>query len=151
MAERRGPKGKYEEWITPDGLIRIRGWARDGFTDSEICQKIGIAPQTFCEWKNRFPEIGEATKNGRKPVIEEIEDALYKRAMGYDAEEKIEEITVDPDGTQRKHIRKTTRHIPADVGAMCFALKNLKRWKWKDRPVDTEEQAVTPVQVIIDV
>ena len=23
-------KGKYQEWLTPEGLLKIEGWARDG-------------------------------------------------------------------------------------------------------------------------
>lgn len=148
---RRGAKGKYEEWITPDGLLQIRGWARDGYTDKQIASNIGIAEHTFCDWKNRFPEIMSALKDGRRPVIEELEDALYKGATGYDVEEKIEEITVAPDGTQQKHIRKTTRHIPIMPSLLIFALKNLKRGKFRDNPVDVEGQVVEPVKVIIDV
>lgn len=26
-------KGKYEHWLTPEGLLKIEGWARDGLTD----------------------------------------------------------------------------------------------------------------------
>ncbi len=25
-------KGKYQEWRTPEGLLKIEGWARDGLT-----------------------------------------------------------------------------------------------------------------------
>lgn len=148
---RQGAKGKYEDWIEPDGLLQIRGWARDGYTDRQIASNIGVAENTFCGWKNRFPEIIEAIKKGRRPVVEELEDALYKGAMGYDVEEKIEEITVAPDGTQQKHIRKTTRHIPINSALLIFAMKNLKSKKFKDKPLDADGQAVEPVKVIIDV
>ncbi len=148
---RQGAKGKYEDWITPDGLLQIRGWARDGYTDKQIAANIGIGETTFCAWKNRYPEIVETLKNGRRPVVEELEDALYKGAMGYDVEEKIEEITVAPDGTQQKHIRKTTRHIPINAALLIFALKNLKSKKFKDKPLDADGQTAEPVKVIIDV
>ncbi len=36
-------KGKYQEWITEDGLLQIEGWARDGLSDLQIAtKKIGI-------------------------------------------------------------------------------------------------------------
>ena len=28
-------KGKYHESLTPDGLLRLEGWARDGLTDEQ--------------------------------------------------------------------------------------------------------------------
>lgn len=147
---KRGAKGKYEEWLTPDGLTQIRGWARDKYTDKQIAGNIGIAENTFCDWKNRFPAILEALKKGRAPVIEEVEDALYKGATGYDVEEKIEEITVAPDGTQQKHIRKTTRHIPPNAALTIFALKNLKKWKFKDKPVEEISADDDPLKRLIE-
>ena len=32
-------KGKYHEWLKPEGLTRIQGWAMDGLTDEEIAKK----------------------------------------------------------------------------------------------------------------
>ena len=32
-------KGKYEQWLTPEGLLKLEGWARDGLTDEQIAQK----------------------------------------------------------------------------------------------------------------
>ena len=36
-------KGKYEYWITPEGLTLVEGWARDGLTDEQIAHNMGIA------------------------------------------------------------------------------------------------------------
>ena len=35
-------KGKYEEWLTPDGLSIIEGLARRGLTDEQIFTSISI-------------------------------------------------------------------------------------------------------------
>ena len=32
----RMAKGKYQEWLEPDGLLKLEGWARDGLTDEQI-------------------------------------------------------------------------------------------------------------------
>ncbi|MDE6678313.1 MAG: helix-turn-helix domain-containing protein [Ruminococcus sp.] len=117
-------KGKYLEWINPDGLLLIKGWARDGLTDKEIAKNIGISLSTFCEWKNKFPEFSEAIKNGRKPVIIEVEDTFFeKKLKGYYVNEEIEEVTIHPDGGQTKHKRKSKRYIPPDTTAMIFFMK----------------------------
>ena len=39
-----------------------------------------------------------------------------------------------------KHRREVTRHIAPNVTALIFALKNLKKNKFKDRPVDEIER-----------
>ena len=47
-------KGKYQEWLTPDGLLLLEGWARDGLSDEQISHNIGIRTSTFYEWSNRL-------------------------------------------------------------------------------------------------
>lgn len=32
-------KGKYKEWLKPENLVRLQGWARDGLTDEDIAKK----------------------------------------------------------------------------------------------------------------
>ena len=141
-----GRKGLYEEWLTDDGLMRLQGMARDGLTDEQICHNIGIHVSTLCEWKNRFPQLAEAIKKGKAPVDNEVENALLKRALGYEYEEIITEINdvptgkTDADGKpimrQKKHVRKVKKHMPGYVLAMFFWLKNRRPDKWPDKPVD---------------
>ena len=135
-----GAKGKYNEWLTEDGLKKLRGWARDGYSDAQIAQNIGITKSTFYEWSNKFTEFSDAIKKGRQPFIVDLEDALYRSGLGYEYEEKIEEI-YEEDGVQKKHIRKVKRHAPPNVTALIFALKNLRKNKFKDRPVEEIERA----------
>ena len=33
-------KGKYEYWLTKEGLMLLEGWARDGLTDEQIAENI---------------------------------------------------------------------------------------------------------------
>ena len=47
-------KGKYQEWLEPEKLILIEGWARDGLTDEQIAKNIGISRSTLNEWKNKY-------------------------------------------------------------------------------------------------
>lgn len=62
----------------------------------------------------------------------QVENALLKRALGYDFQEaKIEKS--DKDGVK---IIQTLKHIPPDVGAAAFWLKNRRPDKWRDKPVD---------------
>lgn len=74
-------KGKYDEWLTPDGLLLLEGWARDGLTLEQIAHNMGIGLSTLCKWKNDREEIREALKKGKEVVDYEVENALYKAAM----------------------------------------------------------------------
>ncbi len=61
-------KGKYHEWLEPDGLLLLQGWARDGLTDEQIAHNIGINRHTLKEWKKVFPAINTALKKTREIV-----------------------------------------------------------------------------------
>lgn len=76
-------KGKYEYWLTPDGLLILEAWARDGLTDEQIAHNLNITTSTYYEWKKKYPEISEALKRGKEVVDILVENALLKRALGY--------------------------------------------------------------------
>lgn len=76
-------KGKYEYWLTPEGLLKLEGWARDGLTDEQIAKNIGINPATLYDWKKKYDEISETLKRGKEVVDRQVENALLKRALGY--------------------------------------------------------------------
>ena len=75
-------KGKYKEWLTPEKLSLIEGWARDGLTDAQIAHNIGIRRPTLYDWKKSHPDISDALKKGKEVVDREVENALLKRAVG---------------------------------------------------------------------
>lgn len=137
-------KGKYQRWIEPDGLILLEGWARDGATDEELSRKMGINPATLYVWKSKYPEISEALKKGKEVIDIQVENALLKRALGYDfQEERIEKS--EKDGIK---IIQTVKHIPPDVTAQIFWLKNRNPDKWRQNP--QPESTVSSLADIID-
>lgn len=136
-----GRKGKFADWISPDGLTTVMGFAREGLSDCQIAQKMGISTSTFCEWQNKFPEFSEAIKKGKAPVDIEVENALLKRALGYDYEEVITEIEDLGEGRQKKHVRKITKHQPGEVAAQIFWLKNRRPGRWRDKIETVPETA----------
>ena len=69
-------KGKYEYWITPEGLLKIEGWARDGLTDEQIAENIGISRSTLNMWKNRYSDISDTLKRGKDVIDLQVENAL---------------------------------------------------------------------------
>ena len=140
-------KGKYADWITEDGLLLLEGWARDGLTDEQIAHNAGIHPDTLYDWQKRFPVISDALKRGKAPVDLQVENALLKRALGYEYEEVTTEITetpyIDKRGKERvrkqKHVKKTKKIVLPDTTAQIFWLKNRRPDKWRDK----REEAVS--------
>ena len=55
-------KGKYQEWLTEEGLLQLESWARDGLTDEQIAHNMGICVATLYNWKSKYLEILESLK-----------------------------------------------------------------------------------------
>lgn len=94
-------KGKYLEWLSLEGLIKLEGWARDGLTDEQIADNIGISRPTLYEWKKRYPDISDALKKGKEVVDRQVENALLKKALGYTVIETTKERIADTGQKQR--------------------------------------------------
>lgn len=142
-------KGKYQEWLTPDGLLLLRGFARDGLTDKEIAEKkIGVSERTLTDWKARFPSISSALKDGRAPADYAVEDSLHKSATGYTVKVKkpiklkTKKQLKDKGTIEEERIEYVEEeiYIPPQVTAQIYWLKNRKRKYWQDRPPEDEQR-----------
>ena len=133
-------KGKFEEWLEPDGLTKLEGWARDGLTDEQIAYNIGIRRETLIEWKKRFPNINNSLKKGKEVVDRHVENALLKRALGYKYTEITKESVPvhDPTtghivGYEIQVTKEVTKEVAPDTTAQIFWLKNRKPAEWRDK------------------
>lgn len=116
-------RGKFEYWLTEDGLTLLKGYARRGLSDEQIAIKMHISPSTLYEWKKKYSEISEALKEGKDLPDIKMENALYEAGMN------------------------------GNVTAMIFWLKNRLKNEWKDKPVeDTQTAALeTAMRVLADI
>lgn len=129
-------KGKYQEWLEPDGLMRIEAWAREGLTDANIAEKIGINVTTLYAWQRDYPQISKALKKGKTPVDKEVENLLLKRARGYNYDETTEEWRPNQETGELELVSKKVqrKHMPPDTTAQIFWLKNRRPDLWRDKP-----------------
>jgi hypothetical protein len=153
-----GRKGKFEEWLTEDGLTTVEGWARDGLTDEQIAHNIGIAERTFTDWKDRFPAISAALKKGKAPVDIQVENALLKRALGQIVKVK-KPIKLKHKGQipgkglieeERIEYAEEEVYIPPDTTAQIFWLKNRRPDKWRDKVEAAPEGNNVLLQSLLD-
>ena len=114
---------------TEEMVIRAEGYARDGLTDVQIAHNLGISRSTLYKWKREYPEFAEAVKRGKEVVDREVENALFRRAVGYSYPE--EKVFLGPGG--KPVIVQTTKYYPPDPTAMIFWLKNRKPAEWRDK------------------
>jgi len=113
-------KGKYEYWLTDDGLLLLSAWARDGLTDEEIADKCGIHRDTLYAWKKNYSDISDALKKGKEVVDIAVENALFKKAMS------------------------------GDTVAMIFWLKNRKPKRWRDKPLDDNGDLMAAIRQLME-
>lgn len=91
-------KGKYQEWLTEEGLLKLEAWARNGLTDDQIASNMGVSVATLYNYKKKYLEILEALKKGKEVVDTQVENALLKRALGYKyTEDKYLVVEMDDD------------------------------------------------------
>lgn len=143
-------KGKYHEWLEPDNLLLLEGWKREGLSDEDIAKNMGIATSTLYNWLNKYVEISEALKRGREVSYYIAENAFFKRLTGYTYVE-TKETQSSSDGAVSKTVTKTKKHIPPDVGALIFYLKNARADKWRDRrEYDVNADSMNKLDQVLD-
>lgn len=135
-------KSKADEWLEKDKLTLLEAWARDGLTDEQIANNMGISRSTLFEWRKNNQDISNALKKGKEVVDIQVENALYKKALGYNVllkkTFKLKRIEYNGDGKKIKEYEELVdgydeTHIPADTTAQIFWLKNRKKEQWRDK------------------
>lgn len=122
-------KGKYHDWLTEEGLLKIEGWARDGLTDEQISENIGVSRSTLNDWKKKYPDISDTLKKGKEVIDRQVENVLLKRALGY----SYKESTYESIGGDMHLTKVVTKEVVPDTTAQIFWLKNRKPEEWRDK------------------
>lgn len=128
-------KGKYQEWLQPEGLLKLEAWARNGLTEEQISKNMGISRSTLNKWKNEYSDISDTLKRGKDIVDIQVENALLKRALGYKYTETTKELVTNIKTGERKLIVTKTveKEVQPDTTAQIFWLKNRKPEVWRDK------------------
>ena len=114
----------------------LEGWARDGMTDEQIAGNMGISTRTLYRWKLQYCQICQALKKGKDVADREIENAVFKRAKGYD----VTETKIKTKNGVVIEKTEITKHIPGDTTAQIFWLKNRKPEYWGGGEKFTNEE-----------
>lgn len=131
---RIGRMPKYEQWLEPDNLIKLEGWARNGLTDEQIANNIGINRTTLYAWKAKYADFSNALKRGKEVIDIMVENALLKSAMGYKYDEVVKERIYNPDTGESEivEVKRTTKDVAPNSTSLIFWLKNRRPADWRD-------------------
>ena len=139
--------------LCPEKDEVISQWARNGLTKAEIAGQIGISESTLSAWIKKCPNLSEALKNARAYAHARVENALFKKAVGFTiTKQQPVKVKVEKyDGIGKKigteeevRIIEITEEVPPDMGAIAFYLKNnlpeKYKDKWPDQSKDDKDQ-----------
>lgn len=113
-----------------------------GLDEKEIAYALGITRLKLMELKEQ-KQISGAFAKGIRAQARKVEEALYRRAVGFEYEELVtaeKPASVTKEGTSKSKTgngakssaRSTLKTVIPDVTACIFWLKNRMPDKWKD-------------------
>ena len=114
-----GRPSKYKTHVLPR-FDEIEDWCRNGATDKEVAERLGIAMSSFSEYKKEFSEFSEVLKKTKEYVDGQVENALLKNALG------------------------------GNITAQIFWLKNRRPNKWRDKVEPKVEENINSKVIIVD-
>ncbi len=120
----------------PDFARIAEQLCRNGATDVEVADILGICVRTFYRWCLQHDAFALAVRTGKDLADDRVERALYQRAIGY--EHVGEKVICPRDG---KPFTVPCRvHVPADVRAAMhwLAIRRPKPWARMAEPPGTD-------------
>lgn len=109
--------GKYQKWLEADNLLLLQGWKRNGLTDTEIANNMGVSIRTFYNYREKYQKIKQATSVGKEQANFYIENKLFRKAS------------------------------EGNMTAIIFWLKNNWREKYSDTQRTVLEEELTQAQI----
>ena len=101
-----------------------------GATDAELADFFKVTTVTIWRWQSAHVEFCNALKRGKDAADERVERSLYARATGY-THDAVKIFM--PAGAKKPVYAAYQEHVPPDVTAQIFWLKNRRRDEWRDK------------------
>ena len=115
----------FETWkknnVLEDKLNLITNLVGKRSTQLMISQQLGISSKTFISLRDKHKEIRDAIAKGEDMLLNNIFDAIYKRAVGYETEDEVTTYEIVGD-RKKQRIVKTKKVYPPDIDACKYLL-----------------------------
>ncbi len=145
---RRNPADRKYSYADLQGTDRIemlrmvRDCAMAAMTEFEIATYFGVSVSALTEWCMKDLEFAVAMRLPKDLADDRVVRAIYHKAVGYSFQ--AEEIKITEGGDV--HRVPIVKHVPPDLGAGVFWLKNRRSAEWKDK-VDVDASLAVDVSV----
>ncbi len=121
-------------WLQRAKIEEFQGLCRRGLTDKEICKAFGIKFNNMKEFLKQYPIYKEIYETEKLLCDVRVENALYKRAVGFTETET--KIVTKADG--KVEYTKQEKYFPPDPLSMFYYLKNRVSERWQDKIQGTD-------------
>lgn len=139
MAEEGKGPGRPTDY-RPQFAAEAQALCEAGATDMDLADHFGVTRATIRAWRLANAEFRAACKLGKDAADDRVEASLYHRAVGY----TFDAVKIFPPGKGQVNadgksepgeplIVPYREHVPPDVTAGIFWLKNRRSDKWRDR------------------
>lgn len=143
-----GQKKRKAFWLSEDGCTLIAGWRRNGIPLTIIATEyVGVSKTAFWGWYKQSEELRRACAVAKDIADSNVEDALYRRAVGYDYWEEVWELI---EGEVRL-TRKFKKHMPPDTKAIMQWLFNRRPdiWRAQQEPLEQTQYVETVKNILV--
>ncbi len=112
--------------------------------DEKIAEELGIDGATFYRWKLKYQEFCEAVTMAKEDPDKAVENALYRRAIGYTKRIK-KQVPVSKGQGLGSELEEAyiDVHVPGDVTAQKFWLNNRRPETWREKVEHNHSGEVT--------
>jgi hypothetical protein len=113
----------------PEFAKMVRHLCRLGATDADLAEAFEVSIPTLDAWKAKHPDFLGSLKAGKAEADARVERSLYERANGY----SYDAVKIFmPAGAKKPVYAPYVEHVPPDVTACIFWLKNRDPAHWRD-------------------
>lgn len=133
--------GRKDVWTTviQPNLENIKKWYKEGALESDIIKNLNVSSSSYYKYKAEKKEFSEIASNTRELQCDEIQNALYRRAIGFH-ETDTKTYWRKPrgaDDSKAEFIYKedNKKYYAPDVSAGLILLKHWdKKNEWTNDP-----------------
>lgn len=135
-------KSLYDTNVKPY-LTQIKEMAEQGISQTEIARQLNINSRTFENYIANEQELRDAVYSGRQVAIKEVENALYKSAIGEKVivrkGMKVKKVVYE-NGRKKGEVETVEPYdeeiyVKPDIQAGIFLLKNWAKDKYSSDPL----------------
>ena len=133
---------KYEMKVKPY-LEQVKDMARNGLTQQQMAINLGVNFRTFQRYIENEQELRDAVNSGREYAVREIENALFKAALGEKVvlkkAMKVKKVVYE-NGRKKGEVETTEPYVEEvyvkpDTQAGIFLLKNWAKDNYSNDPL----------------